>query len=109
MAKNKGNYYKLRSKKWFINKGYVCDIVEKLQSIWVKGRVIYIKRDLFGSDLLAMNGEEMIFANSVFGKKNIASHIKEFHNYPYPKSTKIKRWILSWELRAREPEITEIE
>ena len=105
---NRGNYYKLRSKRWFIDKGYQCDYVEKLQRIYVKGRIIYVKKDLFGADLLAFRREpeEFILANSVYNRKNIASHIKVFKEYPFPGF--IKLWILVWEFRAREPEIVEV-
>jgi hypothetical protein len=104
---SKGNYYKLRTKKWFIAKGYACELLEKLQRIYIKGQVIFIKRDVFGSDGLAMNSEEIIFWNSKFGKLNIAKGIKEFHEHPYP--TIVKRWVVVWEFRAREPEIVEVE
>lgn len=106
--KSKGNYYKLRTKKWFIKKGYLCEYLEKVQRIYVRGRVIFIKRDVFGADGLSMKrGETLIFWNSKLGKKNIAQGIKEFAQYPYPGT--VKRWIIVWEVRAREPEIVEVE
>lgn len=105
--KNKGSYYRLKTKKWFIDKGYDCENAEKNQRIFIKGQVIFIKKDIFGADLIAMTTEEIIFANSVLGRKNIASHIKEFNKYKYPDF--VKRWIVVWEERAREPEIIEVE
>jgi len=110
---NKGNYYKLKTKKWFKEKGYACEYLEKLQRIVVKdkkknkSKVIFIKKDVWGADGVAMNGEEIIFWNSKLGDKNIAEGLKEFAKYPYPKN--VRRWLVVWEVRKREPEIVEVE
>jgi len=104
---NKGNYYKLKTKKWFIDKGYACEYLEKLQRISTPRGVFFIKRDVFAADGLAMNGDEMIFWNSKLGKKNIAQGLKEFAKHPYPAG--IKRWVIVWEPRVAEPEIIEVE
>jgi len=111
--RDKGNYYKRKTKKWFIKQGYWCDYVERLQRIVTydkftkEPKVIFVKQDLAGADLLAMNGEELIFANSKLGRKNIAEGLKEFAKFPYPPF--VKRWLVVWEVRAREPEIIEYE
>lgn len=102
---SKGNYYRLRTKKWFEKKGFWVETIEKTQRIFVKGMVIFKKSDLAGADLLAMDGAQIIFANSVFGKKNVASHLKEFAKYPYPAF--VERWVVVWEKGWREPEIIE--
>lgn len=106
---NKGNYYKLKTKKWFIKKGYACEYLEKLQRIVTSSGdgVIYIKRDIFGADGLAMNQDDIIFWNSKLGRKNIAQGLKEFAKFPYP--TVVRRWVIVWEYRAREPEVIEVE
>lgn len=98
-----GQYYKHKTKKWFLDKGYAAEYIEQLQRIFVKGRVILVKRDLFASDILAMNSSELIFAQVKFGKKNIAAAIKEFNKHTFPPFC--QKWIIVWELRAREPEI----
>jgi len=106
---NKGNYYKIKTKKWFEKQGYFCDYLEKLQRIYDKKRdkVIFIKKDIAGADGFAMNGEEIIFWNAKFNKDNIAKGIREFIRYPYPKF--VQRWIIVWERGKREPEIVEID
>ena len=104
---NKGNYYKLKTKKWFQDKGYFCDYLEKMQRIYTKGKVIFIKRDVAGADGLAMNGQEMIFWQCKLNKKNIAEAIKEFNKFPYPKC--VERWIIVWKPRVKEPEIIVVE
>ncbi len=109
---NKGTYYKTKTKKWFQKDGFHVEYLEKNQRIFVKGKVIFIKRDVFGADGLAMNTEKMIFWQCKLNKKNIAEAIKEFNKFPYPKACPqkcIERWIVVWTPRAREPEIIEVE
>jgi len=107
MAKSKGSYYKIKSKDYFKALGYTVEYLEKLQRIVTKeGRVVFIKRDLLGADGLAVNDEEFILWQSVLGRSNLAEHIKRFRQFPCPPS--IKRWIIIWELRVREPDIVDI-
>ena len=104
---NKGNYYKIKTRRWFEKKGYICEYLEKLQRIVTKqGKILYVKKDLLGADGIAMNGEEVIFWNSKKGRSNVAKGIKEFMKYPYPSC--VKKWIVVWEDRKREPEIIEV-
>jgi len=105
---NKGNYYKRKTKKWLEEKGYQVEYAEIYQRIFKAGKVILIKRDLFGADVIAVSGEELVFANSILGRNNIASHIKGFLSYPFPNSPKLKRWIVVWQERVKEPEIIDI-
>jgi len=103
----KGSYYKYKTKKWFTNDGYVCEYLEKNQRIYIKGRVIFIKRDLFGADGLAMNDKQIIFWQCKLNEKNISSAIKEFKKFPFP--IFVDRWIVVWKPRVRQPEIIEID
>ena len=80
---NKGQYYKLKTKKWFLAKGYMCEYLEKLQRIVTKDKkIIWVKRDIFSADGIAMKENELIFWNAKYGKKNVAKGIKEFLKYP---------------------------
>ena len=107
MVANKGNYYKTKTKKWLEADGYVVEYLEKLQHIFTKGKVIYIKRDLLAADGLAINDTEFILWNSITNRGDIAKHIKRFKEYPCPAF--IKRYIILWEPRAREPELIEVD
>ena len=100
---NKGDYYRYRTKKWFENKGYQTEYLERRQRIFTKGKVIFIKRDLFASDGLSINGDRIIFWQCKLNKSHIADAVKEFSKYNFPKS--VERWIVIWEPRKREPEI----
>ena len=102
---NKGNYYKVKTKRWFEADGYLVEYLEKLQHIFSKGKVIYIKRDLLGADGLALNDSEFILWNSITNKGDIARHLKRFGEYPCPKF--IKRYLVLWTPRCHEPEIIE--
>lgn len=107
----RGNYYKRRTKQWLEKKGYVVGYLERYRR-FLKGRSIkYIREDIFGADLVAMNKEEIIFINSIFNDKqrsaHVADHMKGFLKYPYPPF--VQRWIVVWSFKVKEPEIIEIE
>ncbi|MEM2615753.1 MAG: hypothetical protein QXO44_03295 [Thermoplasmatales archaeon] len=104
--RNKSNYYRWKTKKWFQDKGYHVEYVEVYRRIVKENKTILLKKDLFGADMIAMNANEIIFANSVFGRKNIAKHVKEFEKYPFPDF--VERWIVVWDKGKREPEIVEV-
>lgn len=96
MTRNqKGNYYRLKTKHWLEAKGFKVETVEKVQRVQSKARkIIYIKKDLWGADLIAANGEQMIFVNSICNRSHVNPHIKEFLVYPYPPF--IDRWVVLW-------------
>ena len=73
----KGNYYRLKTKKWFEKEGYVVEVAEKNQRIWTKKGVIFIKKDLWGADLIAKNKFEMIFIQCKTNKVDINKGIME--------------------------------
>ena len=103
---SKGTYYRNRTKEFFEKAGYHVVLLEKLQRIYVRGRVVFKKQDVWGSDGMMSDGKELIFWNSKFGRDHIAEGIKEFNDYPWPSS--IKLWIVVWEYRAREPDIISV-
>ncbi len=102
---NKGNYYKIKTAEYFRKLGYTVEYMEKLQHLFVKGKVLYVKRDLLGADIIAVNETETILANSITNRGDLAKHIKKFMEYP---AGGMKRWILIWQPR-QEPEIVEVE
>jgi len=103
----KGNYYKVKTANYFRNDGYVVEYLEKLQHVYVRGKVIYTKRDLLAADGLAVNDNEFILWNAISNKGDIGRHIKRFKEYPCP--VFIKRYIVLWTLRCREPELIEVD
>jgi len=108
---NRGNYYKYKTKKYFEKQGYNVEYLEKTFRIYSKGKLIPVKTDVFGADVLAMNKEEIIFMQVKGGKLktgiNIKKAIEEFNKYNYPRL--VKRLIIVWREKAREPEIIDVD
>lgn len=107
-ASAKGNYFKLRTKRFFEAKGYQVVFMERL--LWIPpkqpgGRMIPVKKDQMGSDLLLVNHEEIIFAQVKLNAANVAAARKEFAKYVFPVFA--QRWIVIWTPKAREPEIVD--
>ena len=108
-----GNYYKLKTRDWLRAKGYHVELMERQQRITIKDKkpgnfkIVWVRKDILGADLIAVNDTEAILVGSVFGKQNIARNLKKFKEYP---SGGMKRWVVAWEARIRgEPEIVEVE
>lgn len=103
----KGDYYKIKTKKWFLSQGYQCEYLEKLQRIYSKGKIFYIKKDLFYSDGLAINDKEIIFWNSKLNRNHIAEGRNKYSLLNTPKSPCIKKWLVIWKPRCANPDIIE--
>jgi hypothetical protein len=106
--KSTGQYYKQRSKDFFVKQGYAVDYCERLNRIFLKdkNKIIWVKKDLFGADLIAMRIDEIIFINSKFGHSNIAAGIKEMARFPYPPF--VRRVLAVWEKGDHAPEIVDV-
>ena len=102
----KGNYYRLKTKKWLEKQGYCVENSEVNKICYFGGRLVCVHKDLFGSDLIATNNKEFILIQSKTNKEDILDGVKKFKKYPFPAF--IKRWVIRWELRAKAPEITEV-
>lgn len=104
---SRGNYYKRKSKEYYESLGYVVQLTEFACGMIIKGRCIYRKIDIFGSDGIAMNGNEIIFWNSKAttpkvkdGVLKMKSSAKlEFEKYPFPKT--VKRQAIIWQPREK--------
>jgi len=116
---DKGSYYKYKTKAWFKKQGYKCEYLERYITIpdtkWNKAhpksqpKFMKIKQDLFACDGLSMNGEHIIFWNSVLSKKNVAIHVKRFLQEPFPFAPGlIDVWVIIWIKGAGNPEIKEV-
>lgn len=103
---SRGKYYRLKTRKILEVDGYEVEYMEKYQSIYVgNGKVIHKKNDLFGSDILAMNGKDMRFVQVKLGRSHIAEGIKEFHAHKFPPDARCELWI--WAPKE-EPDIIEV-
>jgi len=103
----KGNYYKRKTKEWYEKQGFTVQLTEFTCSLAIKGRTIYRKIDIFGSDGIAMNGKEIIFWNSKAtdptreqGVAKMKSEAKlEFQKYPFPPSVILEAVV--WEPKKK--------
>ena len=108
---DKGSYRKLKTRDWLKDKGYHVELMEHQQRITVEDKkpglykVVWIRKDILGADLIAVNDTETILAGSVLGSKNVARNLKKFKEYP---SGGLQRWLVIWEAR-KEPEIVEVD
>jgi hypothetical protein len=96
-----GQRNKLKTKKWLEQQGYVVANSEVNKVCFFKGKLFCVHQDLFGSDLIAMNKVEIVFVQCKSVKGDMSKAEKEFAKYPFPFF--VKRWVVCWELRAREP------
>jgi len=109
---SRGNYYKAKSKEYYEKLGYVVQITEFMCGRMIApNKMIYIKKDVFGSDGIAMNGKEIIFWNSKHftSKESLSSQMnqarKEFNQYPFPEG--VTKQIVMWE-KGKKPIITNV-
>jgi hypothetical protein len=98
-ASSKGNYYKKKTKDWFESRGYTVQLTEFTTARPLPGgKMLYTKKDVFGSDGISMNGDEIIFWNSkatTLDRKDGISKMKsdckkDFEKYPFPKTVKLQ-------------------
>jgi len=101
----KGNYYRLKTKKWFEKEGYLVENLERIQRIYTLKGVIYAKKDVWGSDLMCKNDKEIIFIQCKTNKGDINKGIKELNNTCWPDF--VRKMVVIWPVRAREPEVIE--
>jgi len=94
----KGNYYRLKTKKWYESKGYLVEIIEH------SGR--YSKGDIWGSDLIAKNESELIFIQCKSNKVDISSGKKELLSTIWPPYIKLQ--VIYWKSYAKEPTVVEV-
>lgn len=102
-ATQRGNANRLKTKKWYEKQGYDCAVVEQAKFWNFRGRRFVSKKDAFGADLVAMNGEEIIFIQCKSKDPKLAECRREFAKWQYPKF--VKKVVVSWKPRAREPRV----
>lgn len=108
-----GNYYVNRTVKWLESEGWTVAKAERAIRITRKNKdtgeleTFYRKFDIWGADLFAINGIDFLAIQVKTNAGDVAKGIKELLAHPWPLSCGL--WVVRWEKRAREPEITEVE
>ena len=107
-ATQKGNRNRLKTKKYFEALGYDVAVAEQAKFCFFGGKLRVFKKDLFGADLIAMDGKEIIFIQCKTTAPRIAECKREFAKWKYPASVVLKQAVVCWKPRARIPIITPI-
>lgn len=115
----RGAYYKGRTKKWLAGMGFQVANLEEVRWIYRFGKPpMPVKRDQFGSDLLAMSDKEIIFVQVKGGKSAVGgtqpAARRKFAEFRFPHlihavegKTALRRWVVAWAPRSREPRVVE--
>ena len=113
MASNasRGAAAKSKTKKWLEARGYQVAYLEVVRFIWrPDGPPMPVKRDQFGSDLLAMNADQFVFVQVKSGKSaeggTFPQARREFAKHVFAAGT--RRAIIAWPFRARQPRVVEV-
>lgn len=102
----RGAYYKARTKRWLESEGYQVADLEKVHWIFRNGqREIPVKRDQFGSDLLAVSGRRLVFIQVKSGKitGNFPEARRAFDSFRFPPFA--GRLVIAWAHGASTPRI----
>lgn len=102
---SKGNYYRLKTKKFLEADGYEVANAEVKKPVPIKGRLVWIATDIFASDLIAMNGKEILFVQVKANRTDISKAVIAFSKHKFPKT--IRKIAVWWPPRAAVPEIFE--
>ena len=103
---SKGNYYLKKTIDYFEKDGWTIEKSEINYKIWTPKGIFFKKKDLFGADLIMMNGKDIIFVQGKTNVVDINKGLNEFKKYPFPSC--VKRWVVIWKLRAKEPIVYEL-
>jgi len=107
-TKQKGDYYRRKTVNWLKDLGFQVETLEKLQRVYTGGKILFLKKDIWGSDLIAMNQDKLVFVQVKLNKKNISSAKIEFNKYIWPKCNKIEKWIVVWTPKQKQPEVIKL-
>jgi hypothetical protein len=106
---SKGNYYRLKTKKFYEADGYEVVTSEIRKPMPIKGKLIWISVDIFASDLIAMNGEDMLFIQVKANRGDVSKAVKEFEKHKFPPASIVRRMVVWWPERAKAPEVFEVQ
>lgn len=115
MASNasRGALAKARTKKWLVARGYQVGNLEEVRWIFrpgSEGGRMPVKRDQFGSDLLAVSAKEIVFVQVKSGEAARTGKFPEarrkFSEFTFPSGA--KQWVVAWPPRSRDPRVVDM-
>ena len=108
----RGAYYKNKTRRWLERRGWQVADMEVIRWVGTGAKRFPVKRDQFGSDLLAIAPEPndaILFIQVKGGKSargNFRATRRAFAAFSWPDST--RRQVYAWLPRAREPRIVDM-
>lgn len=81
----KGNYFRTKTKHFYEADGYEVVTSEIRKPMPIKGRLVWIATDIFASDLIAMNGKEILFIQVKTNRGDVSKAVAEFAKHKFPK------------------------
>lgn len=102
-AAAKGNYYKIRTKKFYEAQGCQVAFLERMFLIPKGSKMLAVKRDQLGADLLVIDDAGAILVQVKSERTHLAAARKEFDKHPMPPS--VRKWIVVWEPGGRKPDV----
>lgn len=107
-----GTKFKYATKKYLLGKGFQVEYIEKFTSIPTPKGLVRVKRDLFASDILAIDREQIIFVQVKYGSTErsrqvaLSSARTEYGKFTFPDF--VDKWIFLWQPGVKNPEIIEL-
>lgn len=103
-----------KTKDYFIAQGYSVESIEKNQTVFTKAKdgtakYFFLKKDLWGGDLICAHKEknELLWLQVKTNKTDVSKGKKELETNPLPKF--VKKAVIWWLPRKKEPEILWVE
>lgn len=110
MASNasRGAAAKSKTKKWLEAQGFQVADLEIVRWLHTPRGRIPVKRDQFGSDLLAISADLVVFVQVKYGKQvgpqtEFPDAARAFGLFTFPRWS--QQWVVGWPVRARQPRV----
>ena len=110
---SRGSYYKKKTQAYYEKLGYETQITEFMCGRQIApNKIIYVKKDVFSSDGISMNGKEIIFWNSKHTLTGDTAMEKwrgslAFNKHKFPDC--VKRQLVIWQPRQKQPTIINVQ
>ena len=103
-----GNDRRNRTRKHFEALGYDVALAEQAKFCFFGGKMRVFKKDMFGADLIAINGKEIVAIQCKTTNPLITASKREFEKWKWPGS--VRKIVACWKKKKNklQIEITEI-
>lgn len=106
---SRGAYFKSRARKWLASQGYQVAEMEIVRWIFTSKGRLPVKRDQWGSDLVAMDDRGIVFVQVKGGEAartgNFLDARRKFAETTWAPGT--RQWVLAFAPRCRGPRVVD--